>query len=288
MKQGKYTKRKKRTPAWYYALLLLLAGVFVYCAWYLASYYLGSKQQAKEFDNLAALVEAARPAEPKDDVGLITETDITGEGTGAGTLLKLPEDQVNGNGMLLEYVPLYEMNPDLAGWIHIEGTQINYPVMHTPDRKEYYLQRNFSGEYSAWGCIFAQEECDPAKPSDNITLYGHNMKDGSMFAGLKGYTDREFWEEHPYIRFDTLTEHHVYAIFAVFTTTASKGQGFAYHNFINAYDEADFDAFAGSCRSLSLYDTGIVPEYGDKLICLSTCEYSQTNGRLVVAAVRID
>ena len=113
------------------------------------------------------------------------------------------------------------------------------------------------------------------------------MKDGSMFAGLRAYTGREFWEEHPYIRFDTLKEHHTYVIFAVFSTTASQGQGFEYHEFIDAYDEAEFDEFINQCLSLSLYNTGIEPVYGDKIICLSTCEYSRVNGRLVVAAVRI-
>ena len=98
---------------------------------------------------------------------------------------------------------------------------------------------------------------------------------------------REFWEEHRFIQFDTLTEHHTYEIFSVFTTTATKGMGFTYHDFINAADEAEFDAFIGKCLSLSLYDTGLTPTYGDKIICLSTCTYNQENGRLVVAAVRI-
>lgn len=285
MKQGQYTKRKKRTPVWYYALLMILAGVFLYSAWRIGGYWLESKRQTKEFERLAALVEEAGTATVEDRGDSLPETDLPG--AGEGTSSQLSEDPAEEDSILPEYAVLYGMNPDLAGWICIEGTGINYPVMHTPDRKEYYLHRGFDGKYSAWGCIFAQEECDPEKPSDNITLYGHNMKDGSMFAGLFGYTDREFWEAHPYIRFDTLTEHREYAVFAVFTTTATKGQGFAYHNFIDALDEADFDAFVDRCRELSFYDTGILPEYGDKLICLSTCEYSQPNGRLVVAAVRV-
>lgn len=284
MQQGKYAKRKKRAPVWYYLLLILLAGVFTYSAWYLADYYLESGRQAREFQDLAAMVEDARMDAPEKDG---PAADIADEIPGEGTFPELPENPENADSILLEYAAIYGMNPDMAGWLAIDGTGINYPVMHTPDRKEYYLKRDFSGKYSAWGCIFAQEECDLKKPSDNITLYGHNMKDGSMFAGLFGYTDRDFWEAHPRIRFDTLTEHHEYAVFAVFTTTATKGQGFAYHNFVDACDEAEFDAFVDRCLALSLYDTGIQPEYGDKLICLSTCEYSQTNGRLVVAAVRI-
>jgi len=287
LKHGKYVKRKKKAPLWYYVLLILLLGVFVACAWYLADYYIGSKQQADAYEDLAALVEAARPTSPKT-AEIPDDPDSTvpaGETEGE----RIPvEDQVNEAGILMEYVPIYELNPDVAGWLRVDGTRINYPVMHTPGRTDYYLQRDFQGEYSAWGCIYAREECDLEAPSDNITLYGHNMKDGSMFAGLNAYTQREFWEQHRYIRFDTLTEHHVYEIFAVFTTTASEGEGFAYHEFVDAYDEIDFDTFIAKCLSLSLYGTDIVPEYGDKIICLSTCEYTQTNGRLVVAAVRID
>ena len=107
-----------------------------------------------------------------------------------------------------------------------------------------------------------------------------------MFARLDNYLKKDFYEKYPSIRFDTLYERHTYTIFAVFTTTASVGRGFAYHLFEDAADEADFQDFVSTCKSLSLYETGITPVYGDKLITLSTCEYSQDNGRLVVVAVR--
>ena len=290
MKQGKYTKRKSRAPFWYRVLLLLLVGVFLASAWYLADYYWGSKKQADAYENLAALVEAARSTEPQStEPSVIPESaaEMTEEHSSV-TAPTVEENQVNAEGILVEYAPLYALNPDMAGWICIDGTGINYPVMQTPDRKDYYLRRDFQGEYSTWGCIYAREECDLNMPSDNVTIYGHNMKDGSMFAGLHDYTRREFWEEHRYIRFDTLTQHHTYAIFAVFTTTASLGEGFAYHEFVDAADEMAFDTFIAQCLSLSLYGTDIVPEYGDKILCLSTCEYTQPNGRLVVAAVRMD
>jgi sortase B len=101
------------------------------------------------------------------------------------------------------------------------------------------------------------------------------------------YIDRQTWENNPLIFFDTLNEYHVYKIFAVFKTSANLGEGFTYHNMIEAKDKADFDAFISKCKDLSFYDTGITPQYGDKVICLSTCEYTLMNGRLVMAAVRI-
>lgn len=290
MKQGKYTKRKSRVPYWYQVLLMLLVGVFLASAWYLADYYWGSKKQADAYEDLAALVEEARSTEPQstESAGIPEGSAEAAEEGPVNTAPAVEKDQLNAEGILVEYAPLYALNPDMAGWICIDGTGINYPVMQTPDRKDYYLRRDFQGEYSTWGCIYAREECDLNMPSDNVTLYGHNMKDGSMFAGLHDYTKREFWEEHRYIRFDTLTQHHTYAIFAVFTTTASLGEGFAYHEFVDAADEMAFDTFIAQCLSLSLYGTDIVPEYGDKILCLSTCEYTQPNGRLVVAAVRME
>ena len=292
MSKGKYAKQKKKMPLLYYLILFLLIGVLAYCAWYLGSYFFRSQEQAAEYEDLAAMVDALRETAETVPSSSEQQDPALTDGLEGQVLPALPpvklQDIRDSNDILLEYAPLYEMNPDMAGWLTIEGTRINYPVMHTPGRPDYYLHRAFGGEYNYWGCIYAREECDLETPSDNVTIYGHNMKDGSMFAGLNNYTSRDFWANHRYIRFDTLREHHTYEIFAVFTTTASQGQGFEYHNFINAADEMSFDTFIAQCLSLSLYGTDIVPKYGDKIICLSTCEYTQTNGRLVVAAVRID
>ena len=177
----------------------------------------------------------------------------------------------------------------MVGWIQIEGTDLNYPVMQTPGRTDYYLKRDFYGNQSVRGCIYAREECDILEPSDNITIYGHNMRDGSMFAALNDYVYKETWEKNPFIFFDTLYDYHVYKIFAVFRTSANLGEGFHYHNMIEADNKEDFDDFISTCKNLSMeyYDTGLTPQYGDKIICLSTCEYTLPNGRFVVAAVRI-
>ena len=113
------------------------------------------------------------------------------------------------------------------------------------------------------------------------------MKDGSMFACLHNYTKKEYWEDNKLILFNTMYEYHTYKIFAVFKTTATLGKGFSYHKFVDAADEAAFNEFVSTCKKLSFYDTGIAPVYGDQLICLSTCEYTLDNGRLVVCARRV-
>ena len=267
----------------YTLTIILLSLVLLVSAFMLGNYFLKSRQQAERQNALTQLKEEAKnqatqPTQPeKPDETKPTEPEAT---FGA-------EEIRDENGMLVEYGKIYEQNNDLVGWIRIDGTKIDYPVMQTPDNPNYYLKRNFDGESSDWGAIYAREECDINEPSDNITIYGHNMMDGSMFQNLNAYENKSTWENNPLIFFDTLYEYHVYKIFAVFKTTASVNQGFKYHNMIDAESKEDFDKFIKTCKDLSFYDTGITPEYGDKIICLSTCEYTLENGRLVVAAVRI-
>lgn len=267
-----------RMRKWIYrALIVIFGGTLIFSASQLVSYYANSRQQQQQFDELAQLVQSSTtvpvthpvPEDPPQ------ETEPTEPAETAPPVI------------LPEYAELYGMNNHVAGWLQIEDTRINYPVMQVPDAVDYYLQRDFYGNYSAHGCLYAREQCDLNRPSDNITVYGHAMKDGSMFGGLSSYRSESYWKEHRYIRFDTLYEHHTYEIFAVFVTTAHKVKGFAYHLFVDAQDQADFDSFIAQCKELALYDTGLTPEYGDKLLTLSTCEYTQSDGRLVVMAKQI-
>jgi len=270
----------------YIITIVLLLIVFGVSAFHVVSYIVGSQQQAAKYDDMAAQLDAqdatagTSPSTPTQDTADVTEP--------SEEFVPVEEPTDPETGILIRYLDFYEQNPDLVGWIKIEGTKLNYPVMQTPHDKDYYLDHNFEREHSDWGAIYAREECDVFRPSDNVTLYGHTMKDGSMFACLHEYTEKETWENNNVIFYDTIYERHIYQIFAVFTTTASLGEGFSYHQMEDAVDEADFNEFIATCKDLALYETGITPAYGEKVICLSTCEYSQDNGRLVVAAVRID
>ncbi len=257
----------------YIAVIVILLGIFAFSAWYVIDYFAEAAKQKAQYDKLASIVESIQS-------GTQGESLPTGESTEA-------TQETQEGGILPEYQPLYDQNSDLVGWMQIEGTRVNYPVVQTPETVDYYLYRNFEKEYSTRGCLYVRESCDVNLPSDNVTIYGHNMKDGSMFHDLLNYDRKEYFDEHGIIEFDTLTEHHTYQIFAVFKTTASVGEGFDYHLFENAKNEQEFDSFVSVCKNLSFYDTGFTPAYGDKLICLSTCEYTLTNGRFVVVAYRI-
>jgi len=181
---------------------------------------------------------------------------------------------------------LHEENPDCIGWLTIEGTKIDYPVMYRPGDKNYYLHRDFNGDYSANGCLFLAEEC-VSGDSDNLIIYGHHMNSGKMFADLEKYKDKGFYEEHPTILFRTIWGNEQYQILSAFTTPVYTGNDFNYYSFIKAQKGADYEYFIRKIKRKAIYETGITAEYGDKLLTLSTCEYSQRNGRMVVVAKKI-
>lgn len=185
----------------------------------------------------------------------------------------------NGDEKLNGYMDLKSQNADFIGWIKIDDTNINYPVMQsgTPN---FYLRKNFNKEYSYYGTPYISELCHADK-SDNLIIYAHNMKNHQMFGDLEKYKSKDFYNSHRYIQFDTLSNKGTYEIISVFKTTLD---GFDYQNYTDFTDKKQFNTFTEKCRSLSLYDTETNSAYGDRLITLSTCEYSQKDGRLVVVA----
>ncbi len=267
----------------YYTLIAVFATVFLVSAVTLGVYFWNSHKEQGRYQELSTLHPEPSvrpvPVDPETDETQIpvelAYTEVTDPKTGESWEI------------LTEFAQLYNMNSDIVGWLKIPGTKIDYPVMHTPEDPEYYLKRNFDKKSSSQGCLFLQAECDALAPTDNVVIYGHHMRDGTMFGELDKYRKAAFREENPYIYFDSLYQLQTYEVMAVFLTTATAGEGFAYHAFIDAKDEAQYDAFVEQCKALSLYDTGVEAQFGDKLICLSTCEYSQTNGRLVIVAKQV-
>ena len=193
--------------------VLLLVAAFGISAFMVGNYLLDGKKQADRMDDLSQIVSNAQ-----------TETT---EETTEETAETTPPRPTTAGGMLPGYKDIYDQNNDTVGWIKMEGTKMNYPVLQTPDDPNYYLYRDFDKKDSKRGSIYAWGEADINKPSDNITLFGHHMADGSMFACLNDYTSKDAWDNNNLIFFDTLNEYHTYKIFAVFKTSANVGQGFS-------------------------------------------------------------
>ena len=189
--------------------------------------------------------------------------------------------------ILEQYKGIIQINEELAGWIKIDNTNIDYPVMHTPNDEEYYLYRNFEKEYSSSGTPFLSASNTLESENEQIVIYGHNMKNGTMFNDLLLYKDQVFWQENPYVYFDTLYSEDIYEIFAVFEIDVEIENGhFPFYQHVNFKSEKVFNDFLSEITELSLYETSITPSYGNNILTLVTCEDFSGSNRLVIMATK--
>ena len=245
-------------------LIGLFAAVFAVSAFMFGKYWFTAHQEQKTFDELAAIVKAHTPT---------------------GNTKK--DNKTKGTKPLPEYEPLYELNPDYYGWLKIDGTGIDYPVMYTPRDSEYYLHRDFYGNYSESGMLFIDGEC--RTDSNYLLIYGHHMNSGAMFGMLPSYGSYSFWQSYPTIHFNSRFEKNEYTIFAAFYSKVydeNDNSHFKYYVWKDLSEKKTFDNYIANVKALSAYDTGITPTYGDSIITLSTCNYHTKDGRFVVVAVK--
>lgn len=190
--------------------------------------------------------------------------------------------------ILPEYKALYAENPDTIGWLRIDGTGIDNVVMYAPDEIDKYLHTDFYGNYSYRGCLFVDEYCDILS-SDNLIIYGHNMKDYSMFGSLMYYVSEDFYRQHKLISFDTIYEKQTYEIVAAIKTelVPEGSDGFKYYEYTGSGDEASFSEYVKFIEENKLYDTDAELSPGDKILTLSTCAYHSEDGRFIVVARKI-
>lgn len=259
------------------ALFLGAGGRFFYIQWRLR----------QEADLLRRMAEAV-------DVHVMDYGDESSDKSyGSGTGMSLANRGLEGEAeqMLVEerlagYQLLAARNPDMVGWIRLEGSTIDYPLMQRKEEGTYYLHRDFAGAYSYSGLPFLDAACDVEQGSCWL-IYGHNMRNQTMFAGLHRFAERDYWEQHPVLYIDTLEEMGEYTVFSVFYTDISqleKGQeAFRYYELPGETEKA-FEAYAEALTGLALYETGKRPAYGSRLVLLTTCSSHSRDGRLVVAA----
>ena len=244
-------------------LIAICAIVFSVSAYKLISYYSADRAAEKEFAELTP--EGLSSKDGKDGYDIPDEYD----------------------SLLPYYKELREQNGDMVGWLRIPRTRISYPVMQTPDSPEYYLDKNFKKEFTANGSLFVNSINDVELPSDVVTIYGHRMKTGAMFGTLGDYLDADFMAEHDTIILDTFTGRNVYKVYCAFTLDVGIADVFDYYNYTNFAVVDMFDRFMGRAAGLAAAENpAYKPVFGDKVLLLSTCEYTHSNGRLVVLAVR--
>ncbi len=242
------------------------------CLGYFAVYCFMSNNSTSDFDRLSNLRE-------KDSNDLSSKPPVT---------VHLNKD-LETPDMLEEFATVYVKNKSVVGWISIEDTQIDYPVMQSTN-EEYYLDHNFEQEKDNNGSIFLDSSCSIWPRSDNLIIYGHNMKSGKMFGSLDNYKQKDYYEKHKIIRFDSLYESGNYQVMYVFNDVIREESevAFKYYQFIDANSAEEYQSNMNEMAKMSMYDTGVSSGYGDELITLSTCDYSGDQQRFVVVAKKIN
>ncbi|MCD7724788.1 MAG: class B sortase [Clostridiales bacterium] len=210
-------------------------------------------------------------------------------GTLSGVTIHYTEEEDIELTVLEEYQTLYNKNKKLIGWLKIEDTNIDYPVMQTSNN-EYYLDHNYNQEYDKNGSLFLDKDCDVVRRNTNLIIYGHHMKSGKMFGNLNKYSSEDYCREHSIIQFDTIYEKGTYQVMYVFRSRIYNEDEvvFKYYQFLDAASEQEFNSNMQEMAALSLYNTGVTASYGDELLTLSTCDSSEESGRFVVVAKRIE
>lgn len=187
---------------------------------------------------------------------------------------------------MIQLEELQKENEEIIGWLEIAETNINLPVCQAQDNS-YYLTHNYKKEKATSGALFLDKDFNLDKPSTNYLIYGHRNKNGTMFEDLMKYKDEQFFKSHPTIKFTTTKEDTEYQIIAVFFSRVyykDEQNVFRYYQFVNAESETEYNEYISNCKKASIYDTGATAEYGEQLLTLSTCEYSQEDGRFAVVA----
>ena len=273
MTQKKKTQNGSRLPA---LIIAVSAVVACFSLYMIVTTLITGAQEQSAFDALTAVVEQQREqADSTDSKPEQITSPVVTEPTA-----KTDTEPV----ILPEYAALYEQNHDLFGWLRIDDTPINYPVMHTPDEPQYYLRRAFDKSDAQSGTPFLDAAC--YEGCGNYILYGHHMKNETMFGTLPKYADKEYWEQHGTICFDTLYEHGEYEVIAAFygKAVAEGSPGFRYYQYTDLTDPDLFTEYMEQVSAAAIYDTGLPADYGDDLVTLSTCSYHTTDGRFVVVA----
>ncbi len=281
-------KNSKRARGYRIAGILCVLAAIVCLAYFLYADYLEEQSAAEmkrlqDMQNMTGhyIEEEAFSEEPVDAPQMTPADDEPEEKKPAKTPDLLPE-----------YKKIYAENKDLVGWLEIEGTNINYPVLQsdTEEESQFYLTHSFARKKDKNGSLFMDYRNDFLDRDTNIIIYGHNMKSGAMFGSLKQYLDKSYLEKHKKVQFDTIYEHGTYEVIGAFLSEVSYQDEytFRYYNFLNAKNESEFEAFRVNVMQLDALKTGALDaKYGDQLLTLSTCSSYTDEGRMFILAKKI-
>ena len=273
---------------------LLLSILIVLSIIYIINFFL-LKQEAKEQSELLSTIDIYEKENANkvaqnilEDEEKNVEEELEEKGKTISTENSI-EKQKQATERMLQVKELQGQNPDIIGWLEIENTNINYPVLQGTDNS-YYMTHNYKKENSKNGSIFLNADYNWNIPSNNFLIYGHNLGNGMMFQELLKYEKERFYQEHPIIRFTTTEEDAKYEIVSVFKSRVyykSEKNVFRYYYFINSQSEEKYNQFVKNAKNASIYSIDVTANYGDQLITLSTCSYYVQDGRFAVVGRKI-
>ncbi|MDO4572554.1 MAG: class B sortase [Clostridia bacterium] len=177
-------------------------------------------------------------------------------------------------------------NGELAGWLTMEAAGVDYPVMYSPARPNYYIDHDFSGERSAAGLPYIDEDCDTEKGVNRI-IYGHNMRNGTMFGNLERYLDKDFFQANRVFYFDTAEGREAYRVIAAYETPVDGSEACRFYDYTAIETEADYRAYVEGSMALGGMPGDEAPLWGERLLTLVTCVSHQKDWRLVLLGAEI-
>ena len=276
MKNAQKKKNSRRMRKKLRALLAVSCGLFFllvcFSGWKIYSILHGYKDAERRYDDLAGAVVAAPsvPAAPAAETQQSAAQDAAPESPP-------PEETPRERSPVdVDFAALREISGDVIGWLCLPHTAINYPVAQGWDNV-FYLDRFIDGSPAAGGTLFADYQCPSDFSGRNTIIYGHNMRDGSMFALIDDYADQSFYEQHPVMYLNTPSQNYRIDLFSGFT---AEPRSFVYTSAFSS--DEDYAAFLRRLLAASEIDCGLEPGVGDRIVTLSTCTYSGEDVRFVL------
>ncbi len=301
---SKKNKKRKRTAGDFIrgVILIVALAVFLFSGYQLYLIYSEYKEGTDDYDRIRDSVfrvetkawtqeneeaDGQTPAEDQnqgqDNQG---SADVSADDGGMRVIAKEGPLTINGIslGMLLgsqyqcDFDALYAMNSEVVGWIRIEDTNINYPMVQTTDNEK-YLRLTLDGKWNNAGTIFADYRVADPFISENTIIHGHNQRNKAMFHDLTLYLDQEFWESHPYVTVLTPEKNYLYQIYSCYQSpNVSKTYNCEFSS------PEQYQQYLDYTVSQALYDTGISVSSSDRIVTLSTCNNDWDDTRMVVHA----
>lgn len=244
-------------------IFIICCIVFVYSSYKLISYYITMNEVKKEFDEIENAVFIDSVTINSNKIDDIDDNEL------------IKEDKK------FNYAELEKINKDCIGWIDIENTNISYPVMYKKNDNNFYLRRNIEKKYSIAGIPFLDGNCDIGNNKFYI-IYGHNMKDNSMFSELEKYKDIDFFDKNNQIILYIGNQKNIYQVFAAGVINSYVDYKLYDINRLKTDDE--YNKYINEIKNKIYFNKNLLPIANEPILLLSTCDYTQKNGRMIVLA----